>query len=145
MRVSIFIGLPIFALGIVLSYLAGALIVTQTVTPLQTTANLFATAIFILFSASMLGIGIGLVVHWIIGFASHMKAFVAELVLSFAAFFVGIGATIMSANFWSGLQLFFAFFTASMTLFSLSFINLFGGIAHGLFAVKKYVKKKFKK
>jgi len=117
MRISIWIGLLTLAIGILLSYLADAMIATQAVGTLQTAASIVATVLFVLFSASMLGVGIGLVVHWIIGFASHWKGFIAEMILSFATFFVGIGATIMSGNLWTGLQVFFTFFIASMILF----------------------------
>jgi len=145
MRVSIWIGLITLGLGIFLSSLADALIATQTMGPIQTMAGTAASVIFILFSASMLGLGAALIVHWIVGFAAHWKAFFAELILSFAVFFIGIGATIMSGNIWTGLQVFFTFFIASVTLFSLSFISLFGGLAEGIVSIKKYVKKKLKK
>ena len=145
MRISIWIGLLTLAIGILLSYLADAMIATQAVGTLQTAASIVATVLFVLFSASMLGVGIGLVVHWIIGFASHWKGFIAEMILSFATFFVGIGATIMSGNLWTGLQVFFTFFIASTILFLLSFISLFGGVGEGVKKVRKYVKKKFKR
>ncbi len=142
MRVSIWIGLITLGLGIFLSYLADAMIQTQTTGAMQTVASTFASVIFILFSASMLGVGSGLVVHWIIGFAAHWKAFIAEMMLSFATFFVGIGATIMSGNIWTGLQVFFTFFTASIALFMLSFVNLFGSVAGGIGKITKYFRKK---
>ncbi len=145
MRISIWIGLVTLALGIGLSYLADAMIQTQASGTLQTTATLVASILFVLFSASMLGLGAGLVVHWIIGFASHWKAFITEMVLSFATFFIGIGATIMSGNWWTAAQVFFTFLIASMTLFLLSFVSLFGGISQGVQKVKKYVRKKFKR
>jgi hypothetical protein len=145
MRVSIFIGLFTLAIGIVLSYMAKSLIAVQTVGTLQTTASIIATVLFILLSASMLGMGAGLVLHWLIGFASYGKAFVAELVISFAVFFMGIGATIMSRNWYTAVQVFFAFFTASVTIFSLSFINLFGSIAAGITHMTKRLKKRFRK
>jgi hypothetical protein len=145
MRTSIWIGIITLAIGILLSYLADAMIQTQTSGVLQTTASILAAVLFVLFSASLLGLGAGLVVHWIIGFATHWKAFIAEMILSFATFFVGIGATIMSGNWWTALQVFFTFFVASITLFFLSFASLFGGIAQGFAKVKKYVKKKLKR
>ncbi len=145
MRISIWIGLLTLGLGIFLSYLADAMIQTQATGALQTTATLLASILFVLFSASMLGVGAGLVIHWIIGFASHWKAFVAEIFLSFATFFMGVGATIMSGNYWTALQIFFTFFIASITIFSLSFISLFGGIFEGFASIKKYVKKRFRK
>jgi len=143
MRVSIWIGLPILGLGVLLSYLADAMIATQTITPIQTAAAILAAVLFVLFSASLLGLGAGLVVHWIIGFASEWKAFGAELVLSFATFFIGIGATAMSSNAWQGLQIFFTFFAASLTIFLLSFVSLFGGVMIGMKTSAKYIKKRY--
>lgn len=145
MRISIWIGLITFALGIFLSYLADAMIQTQATGVMQTTASLFATILYLVFSASMLGTGAGLVIHWILGFAKHWKTFVAEIILSFATFFTGLGATIMSDNWLTGLQIFLTFTIASITLFSISFISLYGGIMDGFLAVKKYIKQKFKK
>ncbi len=145
MRISIWIGLVTLTLGIFLSYLADAMIQTQASGTLQTTATLVASILFVLFSASLLGLGTGLVVHWIIGFASHWKAFMAEMVLSFATFFMGVGATIMSGNWWTALQVFFTFLIASLTLFTLSFVSLFGGITEGVQKVTKYVKKRLKR
>ncbi len=144
MRISIWIGLLTLALGIGLSYLASALIQTQAIGTLQTAASLTAAILFVLFSATMLGIGAGLVVHWIIGFASHWKAFAAEIILSFATFFIGIGATIMSRNWWTALQTFFTFLTISVSLFFLSFVSLFGGVTKGFKTITKYIKRKFK-
>jgi len=145
MRVSIWIGIVTLAVGIVLSYLADALINTITSGALQTTAVLVAAALFVIFSAAMLGIGAGLVVHWIIGFATHWKAFITEIVLSFATFFIGIGATIMSGNIWTGIQVFFTFFIASMTMFVMSFGNLYGSISAGIKQGIAFVKNKFKR
>lgn len=145
MRVSLWIGIVILAVGIVLSYLADALIDTVTAGVLQTTAVLVAAILFVVFSATMLGAGAGLVIHWIIGFATHWKAFIAEIILAFATFFVGIGATIMSGNLWTGVQVFFTFFIASMTLFIMSFANLYGGISSGIKHGITSVKKRFKK
>jgi len=139
MRISIWFGIFTFALGIFLSFLSNAMIATQTATVLQTTASIIATVIFVLFSAVMLGTGAGLVLHWIAGFGSPVRAFVLEVILSFALFFVGLGATIMSGNVWTGLQVFFTFFTASVAIFSLSFINLFGGMMEGIVQTKKFI------
>ena len=141
MRTSIWTGILTLALGIVLSYLADALIQLQAVGPMQTVASMVAAVLFVLFSASMLGLGAGLVIHWIIGFATHWKAFLAELFLSFAIFFIGLGATIMSRPWWTALQIFFTFLIASTTVFTLSFTSLFGGIAAGIGKIKKYIKK----
>lgn len=145
MRISVWIGIVTLIVGIVLSYLADALIQTVTSGALQTTAVLAASMLFVIFSATMLGIGAGLVVHWIIGFATHWKAFIAEIILAFATFFVGIGATIMSGGLWTGVQVFFTFFIASATLFSMSFANLYGGISAGVSKGFGYIKSKFKK
>lgn len=143
MRISVWIGIVTLIAGIVLSYLADALIQTVTSGALQTTAVLAASMLFVIFSATMLGIGAGLVVHWIIGFATHWKAFIAEIILAFATFFVGIGATVMSGGLWTGVQVFFTFFIASATLFSMSFANLYGGISTGVSKGFSYIKSKF--
>ena len=66
------------------------------------------------------------------------------MILSFATFFIGIGATIMSGNWWTALQVFFTFFIASATMFFLSFDSLFGGISEGIKKTTKYIRKKFK-
>jgi hypothetical protein len=145
MRLSIWFGIVTLAVGIVLSYLADALIHTITVGALQTTAVLISALLFVVFSAALLGFGAGLVVHWIIGFATHWKAFIAEMILAFATFFVGIGATLMSGNWWTAVQVFFTFFIASFTLFMLSFVNLFGGAKQGISQAVKFAKKKFKR
>lgn len=145
MRISVWIGIATLLVGLVLSYLADALIKTVTAGALQTTAVLAASMLFVIFSATMLGIGAGLVVHWIIGFATHWKAFIAEIILAFATFFVGIGATIMSGTLWTGVQVFFTFFIASATLFTMSFANLYGGVSAGVSKGFSYIKSKFKK
>jgi len=145
MRTSIWFGVIILAFGIFLSYLADALIKTQTAGVLQMTATLVAAILFVVFSATMLGLGAGLVVHWIIGFAMHWKAFIAEMILSFATFFVGIGAAIMSGNWWTSLQVFCTFFIASLSLFTLSFVSAYGGLSQGYKSAKKYLKRKFKR
>lgn len=145
MRVSIWIGLPVLALGILFSYLAKAIIQTPAITQLQTAAFITATVIFLLISAIFLGSGAAMVIHWIAGFVRHFKAFVAEIFLSFAVFFVGIGVTIMSRNGWQALHLFFTFLTGSMTLFFLSFISLFGSLKEGFTLWTKRFKKAVKK
>jgi len=144
MRTSVFYGLLTLVLGVVLSYFADALVDLKTIGMLQSTATTVAAVLFIIFSATLLGFGAGLVVHWILGFGKHWQAFIAEVILSFATFFIGVGATLMSGNWMTALQIFFTFFVASTTLFSLSFINFFGGITEGIVAARKYAKKTFK-
>ncbi|VVB80961.1 Uncharacterised protein [uncultured archaeon] len=144
MRISIWIGFLTFGIGILLSYLAKAMIQTQTAGAMQTTAATIASIIFVLFSATMLGTGAGLVIHWIFGFAKHWKAFVAEIVFSVVILIIGIGASLMSGNIWTGMQEFVAFLTASIALFVLSFITMFGGIFEGFKSVKEYIEKRGK-
>lgn len=145
MRISIWIGLLTLGIGIFLSYLADAMIQTQTVGTMQTTAAIIASVLFVLVSASMLGTGAALVLHWLFGFAKHWKAYIAEIIFAMVIFLVGLGVTILSGSWWTALQAFFTFLTASMALFFLSFVTMFGGIIKGLLAVKKYVKKRFKR
>jgi len=141
MRTSIWFGIIILACGIFLSYLADAMIDTQTAEGIQTTATITAAVLFVAFSAAMLGVGAGLIVHWIIGFAMHWKAFAAEIVIGFATFFIGIGAAIMSGNWWTGMQVFCTFLIASITIFVLSFTTAFSGVKEGARDVKKGIKK----
>jgi len=145
MRISIIFGLFTLALGIFLSYLADAMITLRTTTALQTTASIIATVIFILFSASMLGLGIGLVIHWILGFTSNLKAFILKIILSFATLFVGIGAAIMSNNIWTGFQVLFTFLFASIFIFGLSSISLARGLFDNILSFNKYIKKYLKR
>jgi len=144
MRISIWIGLLTFGIGILLSYLADAMVKTQTIGALQTTAATIASIIFILFSATMLGTGAGLVIHWIFGFASHWKAFIAEIIFSVIILIIGIIATIISGNVWTALQAFITFLTASISLLILSFVTMFGGIFEGFTSIKKYIEKRGK-
>ncbi len=142
MRVSIWIGTLLLGVGILLSFLADELFLIQAQTPQQTFAAIFATVLFILFSATLMGTGAGLIMHWIMGFVSDVKAFAMEAFLSIAIFFVGIGATIMSGHWMTGLQVFFTFFTASFTMFFFSFFHLFDGMIEGITKIaNKYTKK----
>lgn len=143
MRVSIFIGLFIAALGLFMSYLADELIQTHTYSALQLTAKVFAAVLFVSFSATLLGLGAALIIHWLFGFATSWKAFAAELFLSFATFFVGIGAALVSTPWLTAVHLFFTFFVASCALFIFSFASLFGGIAIGMFTIRRYIRKRF--
>jgi len=145
MRISIWIGLLTLAIGIFLSYLADAMIQTQTTGTMQTTAAIIASVMYILISASMLGTGAGLVLHWLFGFAKHWKAYIAEIIFAMIIFIVGLIVTAFSGNWWTALQAFFTFLTASTALFLLSFITMFGGIIQGILKVKKYVKKRLKR
>lgn len=144
MRVSIWIGLLTFGIGIFLSYLADAMIKTQTIGAMQTTAATIASIIFILFSATMLGTGAGLVLHWLFNFASHWKAFLAEIIFSVILIITGMIVIIISGNFWTALQAFITFLTASAMMILLSFITIFGGLFEGFGSIKKYIEKRGK-
>lgn len=142
MRVSIWLALPILALGVLFSYMADSLIALNTIGGLQTAASLVATVLFVVFSAVMLGAGAALFIHWVFGFGNHYLAFAAELFLSFALFFIGLGGALTIGVPWTALQMFLTFTFGSIVLFSLSFIALFGGVAQGISAVRKYISKK---
>jgi len=147
MRLSIWFGLLFLGLGILLSSLADALIDIPAMGYFETTAVFISAVLFVLFSAAMIGCGAALIIHWIIGFVghSHFKGFVLEMILSFALFFVGIGAAVMTRSLWTGLHIFASFFAASAFLFNLSFINFFGSFVHGFTATSHFVSKKIKK
>ncbi|TAL56019.1 MAG: hypothetical protein EPN86_02915 [Nanoarchaeota archaeon] len=144
MRSSALIGIIILAAGIFVSYLSDELIATQTA-GLQATATTTAAVIFVALSAALIGVGAGLLVHWIIGFAVHWKAFMAEIIIGFATFFIGIGASLMSGNWWTGMQVFCTFLIASITIFVLSFTTAFSGVKEEVRTVKKGLKKWKKK
>lgn len=130
------------AIGILFSYMADSLIALQAVGGLQTAASFISTVLFVLFSAMMLGVGAGLFVHWILSFGRHVMAFVMEFILSFATFFIGLGAALTIGGWWTGAQLFVTFLFASGTMFVLSFVSLFGGVFAGMEKIVKYVKKR---
>lgn len=144
MRLSIWFGILFLAAGIGVSYLADALIGIDAIGTTASIATIISAVLFILFSASMIGIGAALILHWILGFAthSHLKVFILEIVLSFAIFFVGVGAAIMSDNIWTGLHVFFSFVVTSIFLANLSIIHVFGSIAHGMEAAGHFINKK---
>ncbi|MBS3148729.1 hypothetical protein J4219_07635 [Candidatus Woesearchaeota archaeon] len=142
MRISLWLGLPLFLLGVGFSYLADGIIQTQTATQLQTFAQIFAAVLFVLFSAVLLGTGSALVIHWIFSFGNHWLAWIAEILFSFALLFTGIGAAAAQQNVWTALQIVFTFASASALLFFLSFITLFGGFTQGLTAISQYFKKR---
>lgn len=145
MRLSIWFGIIFLALGFAIGILPDELLSVSGPAKLSIATTLSAI-IFIIFSGSLIGLGAALVLHWIIGFAahSHTKAYIAEVLLSFATFFVGLGAAFMSGNIWTGLHIFISFFSASIGLFNLSIINLFGTFAHGFERCAAYIKKKKK-
>lgn len=142
MRVSLWIGLPLFLLGIGFSYLADGIIQTQAATQLQSFAQIFAAVLFVLFSAVLLGTGSALVIHWIFGFGNHWLAWMAEIVFSFALLFTGIGASAVQQNIWTALQIIFTFASSSALLFFLSFVTLFGGFTQGISTILRFFKKR---
>ena len=143
MRVSFWLAVPTLALGVLFSYMADSLIALNTIGGLQTAASLVATVLFVVFSATLLGAGAALFIHWVFSFGNHYLAFAAELFLSFALFFVGLGAALTIGIPWTALQLFLTFLFGSLVLFGLSFVTLFGGFAEGITTVRKYIKKRF--
>lgn len=145
MRPSIWIAIPTLALGILFSYMADSLIALQTFGTLQTASGIVATVLFVLFSAMLLGLGSALFIHWVFGFANHTLAFVAEINLSFALFFIGLGAALTIGVPWTALQLFCTFLFGSIILFFLSFITLFGSLGAGAAKITKYLKKRLRK
>ena|SRR3989344_3385393 len=145
MRVSIFAGLPMLLVGIGVSYLAKGLIDVQVATQLQSASTTIAAVLFVLLSAVLLGMGAGLVIHWIFTFANHYLAFVSEAILAFGLIFIGIGVAVGSGNVWTGVQAFFTFLTASIVLLLASFVTLFGGITQGIVTILKHVKRRLKR
>lgn len=144
MRTSIFFGIAIFGIGLLFSFLAKSLIHTPAPTMMATFATGLATALFVVFSAIFLGMGAGLILHWLLSFSSNWKAFIASVMLAVVSFFVGIGASIglVALSGWTALQAFFTFLTLSFTLFLTSFVNLFGGTIHTYCNIKRLFKKK---
>lgn len=142
MRTSIWTGLVAVALGVGITSLTEALIAINTMGALQSTATTIAIILFIFASGLLLGFGISLIIHWILGFGNKTLASIAEVCLAFATIFIGIGAAAMSRNFWTGLQLLVTFISASITLLMLSFVDLFGGITQGVKKLAKQIKKR---
>jgi len=124
MRVSIWLGLPILALGILLAYFAKEIKFVA-----HDVAGIVAVVLFILLSSMALGVGAALVIHWMMNLVAGWFAFVAELFLSFALFFIGIGVTAaLVGDMWSALHIFITFLFGSMMLFGLAFVSLFGSV-----------------
>jgi len=147
MRISWITGIILFALGLLFSYMADALIKTPAETMMATFAANFAVVLFVIFSAIMLGVGAGLILQWLLGFAEKWKAALAGIMLAVIALFVGIGASIglVVSNGWTALQTFFTFLTLSVTLFFASVCYLFGSTIDVFGSLKKTFKKKFRK
>lgn len=124
MRVSIWLGLPILAVGILFAYFAKEIKFAA-----HDVAGIVAVVLFILLSSMALGVGAALVIHWMMNLVAGWFAFVAELFLSFALFFIGIGVTAaLVGDMWSALHIFITFLFGSMMLFGLAFVSLFGSV-----------------
>jgi len=124
MRVSIWIGLPVLALGVLLAYFAKELKYAS-----HEVAGIVAVVLFILLSSMALGVGAALVIHWLMNLVAGWFAFVAEMFLSFSLFFIGVGVTAaLVGDSWSALHIFLTFLFASTMLFGLAFVSLFGSV-----------------
>lgn len=147
MRKSWITGIVLFAIGLLFSFLADSLIKTPAATMIATFASGLATALFVIFSAVLMGLGMGLFVHWLLGFAAKWKASLAGVMLAILSLFVGIGASIglVVSNGWTALQAFFTFLTLSITLFFTSICYLFGTTVDIFGITKKKIKQTIKK
>ena len=76
MRVSIWLGLPILAIGILFAYFAKEIKFVA-----HDIAGIVAVVLFILLSSMALGVGAALVIHWMMNLVAGWFAFVAELFL----------------------------------------------------------------
>lgn len=141
MKMTFFIGLLLFGIGLGFSYLTDGIIQAQTNTALQTTSTLIASILFLSMSGIFLGIGAALLLHWVLSFGHPLKAFAAELFFSVAVFFTGLGVTFTADNTWTALQAFFTFSVAAISIFIVSFSNFFGGAIRGAQQSLKYAKK----
>src|SRR3989344_52360 len=94
MRPSLITGIVFFLIGLVFSVLANGLLDTESPHLTAVYATSIATIIFVVFSALFLGMGAGLIIHWIIGLNHTWKAGAANVVIAGIAFLVGIGGTI---------------------------------------------------
>lgn len=141
MRVSIWIGLPVLAIGVLLAYFAKEIMYTS-----HEIAGIVAVVLFILLSSMALGVGAALVIHWLMNLVAGWFAFVAELFLSFALFFIGIGVTAaLVGDMWSALHIFLTFLFGSMMLFGLAFVSLFGSVWESGRDIMEVLWKRFQK
>lgn len=142
MRASLPTGIILLVLGIVFCYLAQGIMGAPALTQDQMISITVAFVFYLLSSATLLGIGGALVVHWLASFGKPFTAFGFEMVLSFAVFVAGIIGAIISTHWSSGLHIVLACFTASSMLLILSFISFFGGVMQGIKSCTKEIKKK---
>ena len=144
MRSSIGAGVLLVALGLLFSFVATSLMGTGTL-GMDSFASSFG-AIFFLFAASvMVGIGLGLLIHWFADFANTGAAFVIKLFFGLAFFFVGAGLALATRNWWFGIHVLFGCVVTSITLFILAFGGLVGGAVKETAAVARSVRKKISK
>ena len=139
MRISIIIDAILFAIGILFSFLADALIGLPAQSVLEISAANFGAVLLVIISAALMGIGAGLILHWIIGFSKKITASIASLLLCGTALFIGIGASIgfIALSGWTALQAFVTFITLSCVLFISSFVLFFSGFYRGIETLRK--------
>lgn len=141
MRASIWLGIPVLAIGIALAYFAKELKFYS-----NEVAGLVAVVLFILLSAMALGVGAALVIHWFMNLVAGWFAFAAELFLSFALFFIGVGVTAaLVGDSWNALHIFLTFLFSSMTLFGLAFVSLFGDLWESARDILEVLGKRFQR
>lgn len=145
MRASIWAGLIATAIGLGFLYLAQGIAGVLAVGDKQGIAAGFALALFLLSSASFLGSGIALLLHWVSGFTKPWNALFIDLLCSVLVFLGGIVGAIISTSWIAGLHSVLTGFVACVFLISLSTIHLFGSILEGLTHIKKAVIKKWRK
>lgn len=144
MRSSIGVGLLLVALGLLFSFVATSLMGTGSI-GFDSFASSFGAVLFLFTASVMLGIGVGMVIHWFADFANTMAAFIIKVFFGLAFFFIGAGLAFASQNWWLGVHVLFACVVTSMTLFILAFGGLVGGAVKGTAAVAKRVGKKVSK
>lgn len=119
MRQSILIGIVVFSAG---------MIIAKSAAELHQGRIIIGAYLVLVISSLLIGTGAGLTIHWLLGFAKKWKTAIAEIVISFAALFVGIGAAVMSQNVWKATQVLIAFVFASLTIMMMSPISLITGL-----------------
>ena len=142
-----FTGILFFALGLVFSILSKALIGLPVKSLQETFAANLAVAFFVIISAVLLGIGSGVIIHWLIAFAKPLSAGILSLILAAVALFVGVGASLglIVSNGWTALQALFTFVTLSITLFIGSLFDFFASTDSVVKEVKKFFRLQIKK
>ena len=128
MRIPIFFSMLVVALGLLLSFVAKKLFGLHFVVKSASFSSIFAAILLVLFASFLIGLGAGFFIHSIIQLIKPFPAFLSGLCTGFALFFIGVGITLMSKDWWFAVQYFSIFVVASLSLFALSFISFFGGI-----------------